>query len=414
VRECGGCESAGSVSEIVVVGAGPVGLTAALAVRAAGCPVTVLEAGAADRVRPGSRAIFLHRVTLNVLDRIRPGLGLELARRGLGWSTKRTLYRGREVYRRTYPQPTPGVIPAATSLPQVATERILLDACVQAGVAFIWNAEVTAAASSADGVRLDIADGRHLTARYVIAADGSRSAVRGALGLHLEGPRTSNAYVIVDIAEDPGAPLPLERVFHYEHPSAGRRNVLFVPFAGHWRVDLQCHPDDNPDDFGSEAGVRDWLVKVMPAKYADRVTWVSTYIFRQAIAAAFTDAHRRILLAGEAGHVFAPFGARGLNSGVADAYVAAVAIAAALTAPSPDAAAALVAAAAESRLAAAARNRAASSRALRHLQASSTREKLVRRVAARLAPVSPPLGKWLDTAPFGPPLGPPDRDGMQY
>jgi 3-(3-hydroxy-phenyl)propionate hydroxylase len=203
-------------------------------------------------------------------------------------------------------------------------------------------------------------------------------------------------------------------VFHYEHPSAGRRNVLFVPFAGHWRVDLQCHPDDNPDDFGSEAGVRDWLVKVMPAKYADRVTWVSTYIFRQAKAAAFTDAHRRILLAGEAGHVFAPFGARGLNSGVADAYVAAVAIAAALAAPSPDAADVLVAAAAESRLAAAARNRAASSRALRHLQASSTREKLVRRVAARLAPVSPPLGKWLDTAPFGPPLGPPDRDGMQY
>ena len=71
------------MTEIIVVGAGPVGLTAALAVRATGRPVTVIETGAADRVRPGSRAIFLHGVTLNLLDRIRPGLALELARHGL-------------------------------------------------------------------------------------------------------------------------------------------------------------------------------------------------------------------------------------------------------------------------------------------------------------------------------------------
>jgi 3-(3-hydroxy-phenyl)propionate hydroxylase len=402
------------MADIVVVGAGPVGLTAALAVRAAGRAVTVVEAGAADRVRPGSRAIFLHKATLQVLERIHPGLGRELARHGLGWNTKRTLYRGREVYRRTYPPPPPGVMPAATSLPQVVTEQILLEACTKAGVTFAWNAEITSASRGSDGVRLDVADGRHVLASYVIAADGSRSVVRESMGLHLQGPRTSNAYVIVDIAEDPADPLPLERVFHYEHPAVDFRNVLFVPFAAHWRVDLQCHPDDNPDDFGSATGVREWLVKVMPPKYADRVTWVSTYIFRQAIATAFTDTNRRILLAGEAGHVFAPFGARGLNSGVADAYVAAGAIAAALTAPSPAAADALVADAAESRLAAAARNRAASSQALRHLQASSPREQLARRVAARLAPVSPALGKWLDTTPFGPALGPPDRYGMQY
>lgn len=402
------------MTEIIVVGAGPVGLTAALAVRATGRPVTVIETGAADRVRPGSRAIFLHGVTLNLLDRIRPGLALELARHGLGWSTKRTLYRGRDVYRRTYPSPRAGVLPAATSLPQVVTERILLDACTHAGVDVIWNTEVTAASSGADGVCLVTADGRRFNAGYVIAADGSRSAVRESLGLHLEGPRTSNAYVIVDIAEDPADPLPLERVFHYEHPAVGYRNVLFVPFAGHWRVDLQCHPDDNPDDFGSEAGVRDWLVKVMPAKYADRVTWVSTYVFRQAIATAFTDATRRVLLAGEAGHVFAPFGARGLNSGVADARVAARAINSALRWEIEDERRAVIDDAAAARLAAAARNRAAPSTALRHLQAASAGRKLMRRTAAVLAPVVPRLGKWLDTAPFGPTLGPPDRFGMQY
>jgi 3-(3-hydroxy-phenyl)propionate hydroxylase len=112
--------------------------------------------------------------------------------------------------------------------------------------------------------------------------------------------------------------------------------------------------------------------------------------------------------------VFAPFGARGLNSGVADAYVAAGAIDAALRSASPAARDAFILDAAESRLAAAARNRAASSTALRHLQATSTREKLVRRGAALVAPAVPSLGQWLDKAPFGPPLGAADRFGMYY
>src|SRR5687767_10144644 len=120
----------------VIVGAGPVGLAAALAVRATGRPVTVVEAGAANRVRPGSRAIFLHRVTLEVLEHLCGGLGVELARHGLAWRTRRTMYRGREVYHRTYPPAPPGVLPAATSLPQVVTERVLLEAAIDAGVEF--------------------------------------------------------------------------------------------------------------------------------------------------------------------------------------------------------------------------------------------------------------------------------------
>ena len=233
--------------DIVIVGAGPVGLTAALAVHATGRAATVVEAGARDRVRPGSRAIFLHRVTLELLESIRSGLGAELVRRGLVWRTKRTLYRGREVYRRIYKPPAAPALPSATNLPQVVTEAVLLQACMDAGVEFVWNAEVVTARPDATGVVMDFSDGPRIKARYVIGADGARSVVRESAGLRLEGPRTSNAYVIVDVAEDPAAPLPLERVFHYEHPQVGFRNVLFVPFAGHWRVDLQCHPDDDPD-----------------------------------------------------------------------------------------------------------------------------------------------------------------------
>jgi 3-(3-hydroxy-phenyl)propionate hydroxylase len=400
--------------DVVVVGAGPVGLTAALAVRAAGRPVTVVEAGAADRIRPGSRAIFLHKATLEVLERIRSGLGWALVRRGLVWRTKRTFFRGRELFRRTYAAAPAGVLPAATSLPQVVTEAVLLDACHDAGVELVWNCEVAAASGGSDGVTLTAADGTPIAARYVIGADGSRSAVRESAGIRLEGPRTSSAFVIVDTAEDPADPLPVERVFHYEHPNVGFRNVLFVPFAGHWRVDLQCLPGDDPDAYSSDAGVRDWLARVMPARYAARVTWVSSYVFRQAIADRFADTTGRILLAGEAAHVFAPFGARGLNSGVADAFVAAGAVDRALADGAPAGAHAAVGEFAEARRAAARRNRAASSTALRHLEAASPVRRAVRRAAALVAPALPAAGSWMDRAPYGPPLGGADRHGMYY
>jgi 3-(3-hydroxy-phenyl)propionate hydroxylase len=400
--------------DIVVVGAGPVGLTAALAVRSAARAVTVVEAGEHHRVRPGSRAIYLHRVTLELLEGIRSGLGAELVRRGLAWRTKRTLYRGREVYRRTYPAPAAGALPSATNLPQVVTEGVLMRACTDAGVEFVWNAEVVTAKADRRDVVLTTSDGRQLSARYVIGADGARSVVRESAGLRLEGPRTSNAYVIVDVAEDPLAPLPLERVFHYEHPRVGFRNVLFVPFAGHWRVDLQCHPDDDPDKFSSDAGVRGWLSRVMPPKYADRVTWVSSYVFRQAIANSFTDDTRRVLLVGEAAHLFAPFGARGLNSGVADALMAARSIDVALGADTPSAAALPIDEFADARRAAAVRNRTASSAALAHLQAASAARRRLRRAAAKIAPFVREAGRWLDRAPFGPRLGSADRYGMFY
>jgi 3-(3-hydroxy-phenyl)propionate hydroxylase len=400
--------------DVVVVGAGPVGLTAALALAARGRRPTVVEAGSVDRVRPGSRAIFIHRVSLEILNRVRPALGDALMQHGLSWTTKRTFYRGRQVYSRSYPAPPPGSLPTATSLPQVVTERVLLEACMAAGVELIWDTPIEAVEGTADAVHLKSERGPVLSAKYVVGADGARSAVRESAGLRLEGPRTSNAFVIVDTREDALNPLPAERTFHYEHPGVGYRNVLFVPFAGHWRVDLQCFDTDNPDDFSGADGVRNWLPQVMPMAYADRVTWVSTYVFRQAIADAFVDRTRRILLTGEAAHLFAPFGARGLNSGIADAFVAAEAVDCALAAgPGADADRA-VARFGAARRAAAERNRAASSMALRHLEARSAVTRVMRRVAGSLGPAVSAVGRWMDKAPYGPPLSGADRDGMHY
>jgi 3-(3-hydroxy-phenyl)propionate hydroxylase len=252
------------------------------------------------------------------------------------------------------------------------------------------------------GVRVEVAGGGAWQAGYVVGADGARSVLREAAGVTLRGGRPENAFVIVDVAEDPQCPLRPERVYYYAHPAAGRRHVLLVPFAGGWRADLMLRAADDPRAFSDPAAVARFVGQVLPERYAQRVTWVSTYRFRQVVASSFTDPSHRILLAGEAAHQFAPFGARGLNSGVPDAACAAAAIAAALGADRPADAARAVAGFAGQRRAAALYNRDSSSLALAHLRGNGVRTRVRRRLAAAAAVRGARAGAWLDAAPFGP------------
>lgn len=387
---------------VVVVGAGPVGLTAALAVRSHGIPVTLIEAEPKDRVRPGSRAIFFHNATLTLLEQMKPGLGYAFAREGIIWSTKRTLFRGKEVYVRHYPAPVPGSLPHFTSLHQSVIEGILYDACLDAGVEFVWGTPVTSLATSATGVTLTTESGAVWAAKYVIGADGGRSTVRSEIGAELVGPRAHDTFVVVDVEEDKYNPLPIERIFHYQHPAMEGRNVLYVPFQGGWRIDLQLLESDDAETYGSTAGVKEWLPKVIDAKYAQRITWVSAYRFYQAVASSFTDANCRVILAGEAAHLFAPFGARGFNSGVPDVVLAARAIAKALSAVSDKEANQVVLDAAQERQFAAEYNRDCAGIALEHLQGDSPMMNSKREFAASLSSIVPSLGKWLDEGPYGP------------
>ncbi|MFI5962779.1 FAD-dependent monooxygenase [Streptomyces asoensis] len=389
---------------VIVVGAGPVGLSAALALRARGLPAVLLEADREDRERPGSRALFVHRETLRLLDAMSPGLAAEITAYGTTWHTRRTRYRGREVYARTFPPPSG--LPPFTSLRQLDTERFLRAACARAGVEFVWDAPVSDVRTSASGVSLTGADGREWRARYVVAADGARSAVRGALGIPMEGVRGEGFHVVVDVADVPGAELPLERVFHYEHPGVGGRSVMRVPFTGGFQVDLQCRDGDPEEAYGTEDAVRGWLPAVVGDGYADRILWVSTYRFLRKVAASFTDPHGRVLLAGEAAHLFPPFGARGMNSGIADADRAARAVA--------DGTPRAVAAFADARRAAGLYNSEAAGIALDHLRPRRRAVRLRQRAAAALAPVLPSCGSWLEHAPYGPRGGAPAATGGKY
>jgi 3-(3-hydroxy-phenyl)propionate hydroxylase len=403
-----------SRQQALVVGAGPVGLTAALALRSLGMSPVVLEADSQDTIRAGSRALFLHRESLRLLDRISPGIASDLAAHGLVWSTKRTVYRGRQVFSRTYPPSPPDTIPPFVSLRQPDTEDHLRRACLDAGVQVIWSTAVTEAESTAEQATVLAADGCRWQSEYVIAADGARSAVRQSLGIKMCGSRSQSVHVIVDLEEDPAQPMPVERVFHYRHPSLDGRNVLLIPFAGGWQIDLQCKPGDDPEQLTDPSSLSDWVPKVVDDRYRDRVRWVSTYHFHHVVAERFTDPHRRILLAGEAAHLFAPFGARGMNSGIADADAAASAIVVALAATHPNRSHAAVDDFDRSRRQAARHNEQAASAALSHLRGDRFGACLLQQAAATLAPTFTSFGAWLDEAPYGPRTPPLSNPSGKY
>jgi 3-(3-hydroxy-phenyl)propionate hydroxylase len=396
---------ADAAAPVIVVGAGPVGLFTALALRARRIPVLLLEADPADRLRTGSRALYVHGESLALLESTSPGLGAELAAHGVLWNVRRTLYRGRQVYAREYPaHDASRGLPPFTSLRQSETERLLRQACKRAGVDMLWNHPVTEVAADSDGVIVTTAGGETCWGSHVVGADGAKSVVRKSAGVQLTGSAASDGFhVVVDVADEPGSTPGLERVMHYEHPAADGRGVLVVPYASGFQVDVQSRAGDDPDVIASPGEVRRWLPELIGPTPTARITAISVYRFLQLIADDFADPHRRVLLVGEAAHLFPPFGARGMNSGFVDARVAADAIAAGRRSPAANAGA--VAGFVTARRAAAQVNSAAAGAALRHLRPRSAAARLRRTAAARLAPVVPRFGEWLERAPYGPRSG---------
>ncbi|WP_256477296.1 FAD-dependent monooxygenase [Haloferax sp. AB510] len=395
-------------TSVLIAGAGPVGMTTALALHARDVPVEIVEAESEDRNRSGSRAIYVHGATLRTLERVHPGLGTDLVEEGIVWPTRRTLYHGKEVFSRTYDSPGgSGDIPHFTSIPQVTTEAYLLDALDAAGIEIHWECAVKTVQSGPDGVRVETSDGREWETPYLVGADGGGSTVRNEIGVDFEGDQSKNHFIIADVHEVENKPLPIERVFHYSNPDVDGRNTLLVPFTGGWRLDIQCFEDDDPDELVKDENMSRFVRKVMGEEYDDRFEWVSTYQFKQVRAEHFIDEHRRVLLAGEAAHLLAPFGARGMNSGVADADEAASAIAVAYHAQTDAVAQDEVELFAARREKAADYNIGAAGQALEYLQGDDPVTVLRKEAAASLADYFEPAGEWLDDAPYGPHGKPP-------
>ncbi len=316
---------------VVVVGGGPVGLTAALGLSRRGIPVVLVSAGA--RVSVGSRAICTSRHSLEILDQV--GVGDRVQQRSVVWHGGRSFYRREQVLSFEMPSDAKFVRPPMVNISQADIEQYLYEQLVaEPGIVVLPGCSVTAvtqapapagAAYGSDTIAtlaVTTPDGpRALRAGWVLACDGARSAVRESLGRKLVGTAYEGRYVIADLHWR-NAHWKAERLVWFDPESnPGQTIIMHCQPDNVWRIDYQLGPDEDADEQTRPEVIRERIQRhlrwVGEADADWELIWSSLYSAR---ALALEDFRcDNVLFVGDAAHLVPIFGVRGMNSGLEDA-----------------------------------------------------------------------------------------------
>ena len=301
---------------VAVVGAGPVGLAAAVDLAQQGVPVVLLDDD--DTLSTGSRAICFAKRTIEIFDRL--GCGERVTEKGVGWNTGRVFFRDEEVYSFNLLAEAGHRRPAFVNLQQYYVEGYLLDRARELPrLDLRWKSKVIGLTQDAEGVEVAVEtpDGAYrLLCDYLVAADGARSPIRELLGHESRGQAFRDRFLIADVRMQ--APFPAERWFWFDPPFHPGQSVLLHRQADDvWRIDFQLGWDADPVAERQPERVIPRVQALLGKDVPFELEWVSVYTFSCLRMASFRDG--RVLFAGDAAHGVSPFGARGANSGIQDA-----------------------------------------------------------------------------------------------
>ncbi|WP_406082101.1 FAD-dependent monooxygenase [Streptomyces zaomyceticus] len=322
---------------VAVVGAGPVGLTAALVLARAGVPVTLLESR--ETLATESRASTFHPSTLDLLDE----LGVAAALRRQGRTVDRVQWRDLDGL--VHAELDYSVLSGHTGHPyrlhveQARLTPLLLAELHATGLADIrFGATVTGAEDTGDGVRLRTRDaaGRTTVTRhpYVLAADGSRSRLRELAGL----PGTAEEYPDYALRVVTGTPLdelvPGLAALAYVRDARASFSALGMP--DHWRLIFRIPRGTDRDAVLAPDAVRARVEQALPgaAGRAVRVADAHTYRLARFLLPRYRAG--RVLFAGDAAHLTSTAGGLNMNCGLHDAVETGRALAAVLRGDAPD------------------------------------------------------------------------------
>ena len=304
---------------VAIVGAGPVGMTAALALAREGVRSVLLDNKAT--FNDGSRAICVARPSFYILEGI--GAVRPFLDKALGWTTGRSFYRGRQVLEFHMPDGPDEKYRPMYNLQQQYIEQFLWEAVAANDLIDLrWQSEVTGLEERNGGMTLSVRDpeGRYaIDADWVLACDGARSPVRKMRGLRLKGENFEGRYVIADIRMNHDYPTIRRALFDPACRPGGTVLIHKQP-DDLWRIDYQLRDDETTEDALREDEVRASVAAVLADIGHDgpwELEWWSVYSANTLALDDYRDG--RIFFVGDSAHIVPIFGVRGLNNGLADA-----------------------------------------------------------------------------------------------
>ncbi|KAB2899960.1 MAG: FAD-dependent oxidoreductase [Burkholderiaceae bacterium] len=301
---------------VVIVGAGPVGLSLAIDLAQRGQRVLVLDND--HKLSIGSRAICFAKRTLEIWDRL--GVGQPMVDKGVSWNVGRVFHQDQPVYQFDLLPEDGHERPAFINLQQYYAEAYLVERALQLpGIEIRWHNRVTACTPRGDGASLTVEtpEGSYaLDAQWVAACDGARSPLRGMLGLESRGRIFQDRFLIADVKME--ADFPAERWFWFDPPFHPGQSVLLHRQPDDvWRIDFQLGWDADPEEAKKPENIVPRVHALLGRDVPFTLEWASVYTFACLRMDRFV--HGRVVFVGDAAHGVSPFGARGANSGVQDA-----------------------------------------------------------------------------------------------